>query len=259
MQSPFPGIDPYIENQEWEDFHTRWNTTISEFLSPRLEPRYVVRVERRVYVEHMTHEHAKWRRSDVAILTTDVNESLASSPNTATAVAPVECELPMPEERRETFLVVRDRETTEVVTVLETLSPFNKRPGSDGRREYLNKRESILESQSHLIELDLLRGGERLPSIDPIPDGDFFAIVSRRQRRPKAAVYGWSIRQSLPPIPVPLKGDEETVLELQSVFTTVFDRARYDLSIDYREEVFPPLAKVDAEWVQSCLNTINES
>ena len=51
MPSPFPGMDPFLEGPEWEDFHATFNTVLRELLSPTIEPDYVVRVERRVYVE----------------------------------------------------------------------------------------------------------------------------------------------------------------------------------------------------------------
>lgn len=54
MPSPFPGMDPFLESQEWEDFHTRLITAFSDRLSPKIEPDYLVRVERRVYVESET-------------------------------------------------------------------------------------------------------------------------------------------------------------------------------------------------------------
>ena len=34
MASPFPGMDPFLELQEWEDFHTTFNTVLRECLSP---------------------------------------------------------------------------------------------------------------------------------------------------------------------------------------------------------------------------------
>jgi hypothetical protein len=150
--------------------------------------------------------------------------------------------------------VVRLQETMEVVTVLETLSPANKRAGGDGRREYLQKRTEVLRSASHLVELDLLRGGARLPMRRPLRPGDYYAIVSRCDLRPVAAVYAWTIRDRLPTIPVPLKeGDADAPLDLQAAFTTVYDRARYDLSLNYDAELQPPLGKEDAEWVQGLL------
>ena len=67
MPSPFPGMDPFLEGAEWEDFHTRFNTAISEYLATRVEPRYLVRIERRVYVEHTTDDRPPVRRADVAV------------------------------------------------------------------------------------------------------------------------------------------------------------------------------------------------
>ena len=156
----------------------------------------------------------------------------------------------MPEETRETYLVIRERETREVVTVLETLSPSNKRPASNGRREYLTKRDEILRSQTHSVEFDLLRGGRRLPMNSPLPYGDYYAIVSRQERRPRAKVYAWTIRNRLPSIPIPLKeGDPDVTLDLQNVFTTVYDRARYELSINYDVPLSPALNDSDATWL----------
>jgi len=248
-------MDPFLEFQEWEDFHATFNTVIRELLSPRLEPRYVVRVERRVYVEFPGDLDPLFRRPDVSVLWTGERASgTAVAAGPATSLEPFECELPIPEERRETYLLIRLQETMEVVTVLETLSPANKRPGGDGRREYLKKREEVVQSQSHLIELDLLRGGARLPMMGPVPLADYYAIVSRRQRRPRAAVYAWTVRDRLPTLPVPLKaGDPDVPLDLQVAFTTVYDRARYDLSLSYDVDLQPPLGDDDAAWVRGLL------
>lgn len=252
MPSPFPGMDPFLESQEWEDFHASFNLVIRDSLSPRLAPRYVVRVERRVYLESFRDDTPSFGWPDVAVLrTAETGGGAAVAAGPATVIEPFECELPMPEERREVYLLIRLQETMEVVTVLETLSPGNKRPGSDGRREYLGKRETVLQSQAHLVELDLLRGGLRLPTVTPLPQCDYFAIISRRQRRPKAAVYAWTLRVPLPTIPVPLKkGDSDVPLDLQAVFNTVFDRARYDLSLNYHAELQPPLSEASADWMR---------
>ena len=240
-------MDPFLENQEWEDFHTRFNTVVGEYLAPSLEPNYVVRVERRVYVEHLGGQEPP-RRADVAVLWT--GDRGRASAGRSSAIAAVECLLPMPEERRETFLVVRDRETLEVVAVLETLSPANKRVGGDGRREYLSKRDAVLQSQAHLIELDLLRGGGRLPMVDPLPTGDYYAIVSRAYRRPRAEVYAWGVLDPLPVIPIPLRReDPDAALDLHGVFTTVYDRARYHLSLDYEAPLTPEPDAALAAWI----------
>jgi hypothetical protein len=129
MPSPFPGFDPFIEDQEWDDFQPSFNVVMSEMLAPELEPHYVARIATRRYIEH----------------------------------------LPDPQERRETYLVIREVPSMEIVTVIETLSPANKRASSDGREQYLAKREEILQSRTNLVELDLLRGGKRLPVIGMPP------------------------------------------------------------------------------------------
>lgn len=158
MPSTFPGMDPFLEGSEWEDFHTTFNTVIRETLSPAVEPRYIVRIERRVYVEHTTDVPDQPRRADVAVVLTEANAEPVgtSAADTAIAIAPVECLLPIPEEKRETYVVIRERATSEVVTVLEMLSPGNKRANSDGRSAYLSKREELLQSQAQL-DLDAIR------------------------------------------------------------------------------------------------------
>jgi len=250
-------MDPFIEGQVWADFHTDFIVGIRAFLTPNVIPRYVVRVEERVYVEHETEERTNVMRSDMTILE---REGRTSPPEggvaTAVAVAiePVELTLPMPEKVREVFLTVRERESMEIVTVIEVLSPGNKRPGSDGRREYLRKRETVLQSAAHLVELDLLRQGERLPVQGALPSADYYAFVSRANRRPRVTVYPWSLRRPLPPIPVPLAGaDPDVTLDLQAVLNMVYDRARYDYSLDYERPVEPPLSEADAAWAQELL------
>jgi hypothetical protein len=209
MPSPFPGMDPFIESQEWDDFHLTFHVVVSEFLGAALEPRYVARIQRRAIVDGCAR----------------------------------------PQERRETYLVIREVPTMEIVTVIETLSPANKRASSDGREQYLAKRQEILQSRTSLVELDLLRGGKRLPVVG-MPPGDYFAIVSRGHRRPRVDVFPWTLRQSLPRIPIPLKqGESEVPLDLQKVFSTVYDRARYQLSLNYAAKL-TALSEADALWLR---------
>jgi len=251
-------MDPFIECQEWSDFHSRFNLALSEILAPRIEPSYIVRVELRVYVERPLEEDRPTRVANVAVV--EASGSGAGGVGTGTlaaAATATECEIPMPEERRETYLVIREVGTREVVTVIETLSPANKRAGGDGRREYLRKRADVLGSDSHLVELDLLRGGLRLPMVTPLPPGDYYAIISRSYRRPKAEVYAWTVRHRLPTIPIPLRrGEPDVPLNLQEAFATVYERARYHLSLDYTRPLEPPLAKAEAQWARKVLEQL---
>jgi hypothetical protein len=255
MPSPFPGMDPFIEDQEWQDFHNRFNIAMSDALTPDVQPRYFVRVERRVYVEHGLGDEDQVRWGDVSVLWsgTDAAVAVAEPAAAGTSLVPVECLLPVPQERRESFLVIREQQSLEIVTIIETLSPTNKSSSSDGREQYLAKRGEILASRTNLVELDLLRGGSRVPAIGT-PPGDYFAFVSRGYRRPKTSVYPWTIRQPLPTIPIPLKkGELEVQLDLQRVFATVYERARYDLSINYAAIPRPPLSDADASWMRKLL------
>jgi hypothetical protein len=245
-------MDPFLEDQEWEDFHATFNTVMRETLAPNVEPRYFVRVERRVYVEHCLGNEDQVRWADVSVLWSAESEAAVAvaSSTSGTSLAPVECLLPMPQERRESYLVIREQPSLEIVTVIETLSPANKRASSDGRQQLLAKREEILQSRTNLVELDLLRGGRRLPMMG-MPAGDYFAIVSRGYRRPRAEVFHWTLRDPLPTIRIPLKKDEpEVPLDLQQVFATVYDRARYQLSVNYQANLDVPLSESDGAWVR---------
>jgi hypothetical protein len=159
-------------------------------------------------------------------------------------------------EYRERFVEIRVRETEELVTVIELLSPTNKRKGSVGWHEYLSKRHEVLFSQVHLVEMDLLRGGERMAMRERqgTMAGDYRVLVSRWEWRPKAVAIGWSLREPLPTIPIPLKGrDEWAKLDLQEVFTTVYDRGGYRYLLDYNRPIEPPLSDEEQSWVQERL------
>ncbi len=158
------------------------------------------------------------------------------------------------EEEHETFLTIRRTGTLEEVTVIEVLSPQSKRLGADDRGEYLHKRGALLRSGAHLVELDILRGGERLPTKHPLPPADYYAFVSRERRRPNAEVWAWWLPQRMPAVPIPLAdGDADVTLDIQAVFDTVYDRAGYDYSLGYGSPAKPPLDEEGTAWVQEIL------
>jgi hypothetical protein len=158
------------------------------------------------------------------------------------------------EETREARLEIVDRESQSVVTVIELLSPANKVPGSDGRKSFVQKRSLVMDSPSHWVEIDLLRGG-----FGARPDWlrspcDYFVHVSRAQRRPKGLVWPIRLSQRLPVITIPLRPeDPDASLDLQAVMSTAYDRAGYDLSVDYTRDPVPPLTGEWAEWADRML------
>jgi len=256
MPSPFPGMDPFLEGQIWREFHNLMIAEIQATLVPALRPHYVARMDERVYLQYEFDESAQLALPDVTVLRETGRTQESSSVGTMVIAEPILLPLPMPEEVKEVFLEVRLRQTHEVVTVIELLSPANKRAGSKGREEYLAKREAVLLSRAHLAEIDLLRRGSRMPTTKPPPPCDYLALVSRVRRRPTAEVWTFTMRQRLPVIPIPLAGgDPDVPLNLQEVFNEVYARAGYDYSIDYEAPLDPALPGEDQAWLEQILNT----
>ena len=254
MPSPFPGMDPFIESQKWEDFHTSYLAAIRDAIVAAVRPKYIVEVERRIYLE--THDPTTPVQSfiaDAALMKTGREPEVPSEQSagglavlTETTVEVKTCTIPFIEEHRETFLTIRRGKPSEVVTVIELLSPTNKRKGTDGRQLYSEKSSALLKTKTHFVELDLLRGGERTLVSEP-PAGDYFAMISRAERRPFVEVYGWRLLSRLPVIAIPLAGaDPDVKLDLQPTFTLVYDRAGYDYALDYQQPVTPALTGAEA-------------
>lgn len=245
-------MDPFIESQMWEDFHTDFITVLRQMLVSKVRPQYTVNVERYVYV---TRDEAVEAivAPDVAVADTGVSWRKSASALAAT-LQPVKHQIAMPQ-IRQPYLVIRTRRGETVVTVIELLSPWNKKKDA-GVAEYLGKRANALKSTANLVELDLLRGGQRLPTVQPLQAGDYYAFVSRPALRPEVDVYAWRLPDSLPTLPVPLEENEPDVdIDLQAAFTTTYDRAGYDYSLHYEDEILPLLRKDEATWVASRLKS----
>jgi hypothetical protein len=149
------------------------------------------------------------------------------------------------------FLEVRDRHNRQLITVLELLSPSNKRPGDD-RRQYLLKRNQLLASSVNFVEIDLLRGWGRLP-MQRAPACDYCILVSRAEERPDAGIWPVSLRDTLPVVPVPLRsGEADARLDLQAALHRIYDAAGYGYYA-YEGQPEPPLSSTDAAWAQQCL------
>lgn len=261
MPSPFPGMDPFIESQKWSDFHHEFISNVRAALIPRVRPRYVVDVEHYVFLSRGSDEPDIPLAPDIALVDAERPwPGTAAQPGaTATMIQPIVCTLPIPQRKRQGYLMIRDREYRAVVTVLELLSPWNKSPG-DGMKEYLTKRSNLVATEATLVEVDLLRGGIRLPTVEALPAGDYHVFICRRDRRPAVDVYSWPLVHRLPTIPVPLAGDDpDVLLDLQSVFDSTYDRAGYDYALNYEQAISPPLRPAEAQWVQERLTSGSES
>ncbi|BDA72288.1 hypothetical protein CAL7716_064540 [Calothrix sp. PCC 7716] len=157
------------------------------------------------------------------------------------------------EEIKERYLEVKRVETKEVVTTIEILSPKNKRAG-EGRTNYETKRQRILSSNTHLVEIDLLRCGVPLHIMETSIKSHYRILVSRSERRPQADLYAFDIQNPIPGFLLPLRtGDVEPMLDLQNILNELYDRASYDLVIDYHQEPIPGLSKIDFDWLDTLL------
>ena len=257
MPSPFPGMDPFIESQQWSDFHATIVPLFREMIAPALSDRYVCTVEKYVYLLAEDDSIRRMISPDVNVIVEDKSYELEvhrtiGSQSVAT-LEPQVLKLPSLPQTELKYLTIRDREGGEIITVIELLSPVNKSRG-EGQQEYLRKRTEFVRSPAHIVEIDLLRGGVRLPFDDPLPPADFLASVARSERRPDADVYSWQLRDPLPTIPIPLRGDDDDVaLDLQAAFTRVYDAAQYFKLLKYDRPVRPKLSPDDEQWVQSCV------
>lgn len=154
---------------------------------------------------------------------------------------------------RESYLEIREGTSGSVITTIELLSPKNKRSG-EGRNAYCADRQQVLASYTHLIEIDLLRSGNPMPIYGSEVNTDYCILISREDRRPTAQLYAFNLQDSIPAFALPLKlGDTEPLVELKPILDGVYDRAGFDLRLDYTHSAQPPLLREDAAWANALL------
>jgi hypothetical protein len=245
-------MDPFIESQAWSDFHLDFLIGVRAALVPRVEPEYVVEVQRYVFLERVD-ERVDFV-PDAVVASADAGWRHFAGSAVATLPA-VKNSIPMPDRKGQPFLVIQTTRGRRVVTVIELLSPWNKAPG-DGVQQYLQKRVQYCQALVNMVELDLLRGGQRLPTAHALQPGDYYAFISQPRTRPNVDVYAWTLREPLPQLPIPLADEESAVpLDLQAVFAETYHRAGYRSALDYDEPVKPPLNDADEAWVAEILRS----
>ena len=265
MPSPFPGMDPYLENPAlWSEVHNRLIVAIANALETQLNPSYRVAIERRTYLA-LPEDSILVGIPDVVVAKRSNSESqpetqpVQTLAEPKTAVQATVVTLPIPTEVRESYLEIRDIATGYVVTAIEILSPINKATGK-GREKYLSKRMKILGSPTHLVEIDLLRQGEPMPALGQIHQGMYRVLVSRGDRRPTAELWAFDLQQLIPQISIPLRAEEtEPVMDLKRLLEQVYEQARYGLAIDYTKAPTPPLSEADENWTDNLLKQANMS
>lgn len=260
MPSPFPGMDPYLEDPAvWPGFHQLFITEMMAALNRQLLPGYYARIEERVYISHDDDPGRRTIIPDVYVHATERRHRPTRARRGSTKVGVLECE-PIEvtdlidQEIHESFVKIISRFSKEVVTIIEMLSPTNKIAGSVGRQQYEKKRVQVMHSTAHWIELDLLREGVPTIARDVYPRCEYTVHLSRATDRRRATLWPIRLEHRLPRIPIPLMGDEpDAQLELQSVLDSVYDRAVYSVDLDYTNEPTPPLRPDLAKWSHKLL------
>ncbi len=258
MPSPFPGMDPYLEHPDfWPEVHHWLITLIAEALVLQVRPKYRVAIEKRIYEITQPAERNNGNSLLVGIPDVSIHRQSAQqqpTPQPLTAVAqPQIVTLPIPEEVKQAYLEIREMQTGQVVTAIEILSPVNKRPG-EGRNAYVQKRQRILGSLTHLVEIDLLRGWQVMPVLGSPAAGDYRILISQSERRPSADWYAVDLKEPLPTLPIPLLGrDEFATIDLQTLLTAVYDRGGFDYVLDYSRPLAPELPDNQADWANQLL------
>lgn len=259
--SPFPGMDPYLEERSlWNDMHHRLITYLSNALQQQVRPRYHVRIEERMYVEESKREILP----DVSLLQKVKPEGGGTAVLEAAVDSPIILNVGDDPLTEGVIHIIDRAHGMRVVTVIEILSPTNKEPHSKGYGLYRKKQEEILESTVHLIEIDLLRGGEYIlaPPYGPLirevgTDWHYMISICKGDAWGTYFLYPRTIRDRLPVIPVPLAGDDpDARLDLQPLLARCYEDGAYEDLIDYRQDPPPPaLSEEDLKWIDDLLKT----
>ena len=271
MPSPFPGMDPYLEAPDiWPDFHDALASEIRAALNNALPAPYYARLEMRPEVGIVGE--GRPRRPivpDVSVVWpphgAGAGLAVLDRPRRDVSKA-IEVTI-QDEPIRHHFVEVRDAKRGHaLVTLIEILSPSNKRPGPD-RVAYRAKQREVGDGGASLIEIDLLREGERVypePGLAAVieeiePRGDYLVLVNRAWKRGAGGVgyevFPSVIRDWLPCIPVPLReGEDDTPLDLQYVVNRAYDGGPYLRgAVDYARPPEPPLKADDADWANALI------
>ena len=245
-------MNPYLEQPAvWHDFHQAYIAAIRNALTPQITPEFIAKIDDHIYIHELSGDERTFLgRSDVSVVHFESRAPTATVTHAVAAPASGRIS-PGVDLLHESYIEIRDRTTFEVITVIELLSPTNRSPGSD-REQYIGNRKAIYRSNAHLVEIDLLRGGERMP-IEELPPSDYLVMVSRSYERPRVELWPFGLRDPLPLIPIPLRlGKRDATIDLAKLFQEQFDAAGYENYI-YRTGPQPSLSPTDAQWAQGVI------
>lgn len=260
MPSPFPGFDPYLENLSlWRGVHNLMIANITTDLNRILPPGFDANIEERVYLVQPDRD----LYPDV-LITGGAADGHPREPARGTATLLEDPPLRLTvlaEETYEPYVEVRMVGAEErVVTIIEILCPTNKTHDGRGYESYFRKQQQILDSEVHLLEVDLLRDGlhtvaaprEALLRLRTV--WDYMVCLHRGGEKAEYEYWPISLRDRLPRVRVPLtEGYPDVILDLQACFERAYDSGPYHRRVDYRVEPMPPFTESDAAWADALL------
>lgn len=271
MPSPFPGMDPFLEHPKYfPGLHTSLLFVTHEVLQRALPEPYFAVLNERLWVD----TSQRYIEPDVDVLSSKAPARHGNHGNGGVMTLPTRSQPVLidvlDDERREAFVEIRTKDPDDnerVVTTVEVLSLTNKTRGEHGRELYQRKQREILDGESHLVEIDLLRGGEHSTAVPlsliarKIAAFDYHVSIHSFDRRGHFHVYPFELEECLPEIAVPLlPGDGWIPVDLQVVFDRCYDagpfrrRVKYDL-----RRLVPPLSAKQARWVKQQLQKAKRS
>jgi hypothetical protein len=251
-------MDPFIEDRGlWPDFHDSLIGEIERSLAAQLPEQYFIRLRRRTYVVLAgTGE----RGTEPIYPDARIKKQVAASRASQGSTVAVTMQAFIDQHFRENFIeIYTDEPEPRLVTCIEILSPSNKQSGNKGWELYLRKRNALLLGKANLVEIDLLRGGRRMPMVEPWPKSPYYLLVGREDRAPSCRVWPVYFNQPLPQIPVPLAGpDPDIPLALQPMVEAVYERSRYGRRLDYGKPLAIPVSAEDSAWLADRLRRAEE-
>lgn len=262
MASPFPAVDPYLEGEMWQEFHETLASEIRAQLLPQLRPKYVALLAKRYVIDRPSVSildlppEQRIIYPDIHVVEKPPRIKESATLYGATPTPPAARRLSLIEEEVPLLSIeIRDIAERRLVTVLEILSPVNKQ--GEGGRDYLNRRIELLKTDTHLLEIDLIRRGFRIPFDHNLPPASYYVYLSRVQDRPYTDIWPIQLDERLPTVPVPLlPADEDVLLNLQAAVDACFALVGYEHLLDYTAAPPPPpLSETEASWLEQLLLT----
>lgn len=253
MHSPFPGMNPYLEDpRTWSGFHAIFLSRIVDQVYKPLRPKYAIRFEERAYVSG-EDDPGRDVIPDIRVVTrrTVRGRRVPSETGAAVIDRPARVERIEGEAIHEKYLKVIDLLDRSVVTVLELVSPSNKIRGSEGRASFMQKRREVLASTANWLEVDLLRDGQRTAVLREIALTEYLVYLSRATTPRSEFAWPISLHDALPVIALPLSGDDADVpIDLQQALEETIERGSYDDDFDYDSPPPVPLNPEQHAWAR---------